>query len=243
MTKAWRQYRITCASCGETVLRNNKSETCSLKCRSELRRQRRDVRSPTAECPGCGQIALLPMTAAGLAVCSQRCRAIIWSRRRSKRDWQAYFSAAAGRRAGLGSERPCAFCGSLFVVRRYDHKFCSMTCNDRWAVKFGRKGQTRRTKNADKRARRDAEIGACSLCGISHENIVPARELGITRRNASGAFHKDHIIPKSKGGGDEYENTRYLCWFCNLARMDMRGDCDPAIAAAGRAFWATISSL
>ncbi len=31
-------------------------------------------------------------------------------------------------------------------------------------------------------------------------------------------FEIDHIIPKSKGGGDYYENFQLLCGNCNRAR-------------------------
>jgi site-specific DNA-methyltransferase (adenine-specific) len=42
--------------------------------------------------------------------------------------------------------------------------------------------------------------GKCNACGVSFES----RNLEI-----------DHIVPKSKGGGDYYENYQLLCGSCN----------------------------
>ncbi len=66
------------------------------------------------------------------------------------------------------------------------------------------------------------------------------KELGSTMSNGASVFHKDHIIPRAKGGSDESWNTRFLCWFCNMARKDMDAKYDNAIRASAIAFWAHI---
>ena len=84
------------------------------------------------------------------------------------------------------------------------------------------------------------KIGHCALCLTSHEKILPPSAFGMRRYNKAATFHTDHIIPISKGGDNAEANRRYLCWFCNSARLDMDAKCDAAIAAAGRAFWAIV---
>jgi len=59
------------------------------------------------------------------------------------------------------------------------------------------------------------------------------------RHNGSAKFHRDHIVPKAKGGG-EAVNLRWVCWLCNSIRMDMDVAHDDAVGAAGAAFWRTI---
>jgi len=36
----------------------------------------------------------------------------------------------------------------------------------------------------------------------------------------TGKFHVDHIVPLSKGGGDELENLQFLCAQCNLRKSN-----------------------
>ncbi|MCL2304439.1 MAG: HNH endonuclease, partial [Planctomycetaceae bacterium] len=47
--------------------------------------------------------------------------------------------------------------------------------------------------------------GNCNACGVTFES----RNLEI-----------DHILPKSKGGGDYYENYQLLCGSCNRIKGD-----------------------
>ena len=47
--------------------------------------------------------------------------------------------------------------------------------------------------------------GLCNACNVSMRIID---------------FEADHIIPKSKGGGDYYENYQLLCGNCNKIKGD-----------------------
>jgi len=49
------------------------------------------------------------------------------------------------------------------------------------------------------------QAGKCNTCG---------REFEIWD------FEIDHIVPKSKGGGDYYENYQLLCGSCNRIKSD-----------------------
>lgn len=51
----------------------------------------------------------------------------------------------------------------------------------------------------------------CLACGkSSHDGVI---------------LHVDHIIPRSKGGPDTFENLQTLCWECNIGRSN-RDDTD-----------------
>ena len=40
-------------------------------------------------------------------------------------------------------------------------------------------------------------------------------------------FHVEHIVPRSKGGTDEAENTALSCWSCNSAKGSRLWSTDP----------------
>lgn len=239
----WRRIPVTCLVCGQTVIKNNKAETCSLACREALKRRRLIEASPVEACPVCGEVTPLWRTAKGTRVCSERCKGIVFARGRRQRDWGAWRRAQPERQLLVGSARPCDYCATDYTVKRYDQRFCSRKCFDRWRWNIGEKGPKTRAAQAVLRSERAASIGSCALCGVPHERIVPARDLGVTRRNASGFFHLDHILPRAHGGTDDPTNVRYLCWFCNLARFDVSHAYDAAVAAAGRAFWAEVTRI
>ena len=44
------QYKITCENCGKTVVKYNKQQTCSIKCRQELQMKKCLEKTPQ-ECP------------------------------------------------------------------------------------------------------------------------------------------------------------------------------------------------
>lgn len=236
----WKRYKVVCENCGAESLKSNKSKTCGIKCRDELRVKRNFEASPVMACPACLRIARLTVTAKGERVCSISCRAAIWSKQRSERDWEAY-KQERYKRPELGSICKCLKCNEEYVQKRYDAKFCSVRCSDSWNILYGNKGKNRREKLANAKMKKESEIGSCALCGVHHESIVIENDLGKTKKNGTSKFHEDHVETRSKGGSDDPGNKRWLCWFCNLARMDMDSVHDSAVAAAGAAFWKVIN--
>lgn len=233
----WKRFRITCASCGEAVLRGNKSETCSIKCRDILKKKRRLDSARVSLCPICGVSAKLSVTASGTKVCSERCKTVVWQRLDRRKGSRALKDI---QKTHLGADRPCVTCGEIMLVTRHDLRFCSTKCADKWNYAHGAKGINRRKKTAAALHAKNESIGKCALCHTHYTRIVAASVLGRTSKAASALFHHDHKIPKSKGGVDGPPNRRYLCWFCNLARLDIDAKHDNAIAAAGRAFWKSL---
>ena len=210
-----------------------------MKCRDVLRRRRAEARAPIAECSVCGETGRLSHRAGKISVCSKRCQSTVYGRlSRASRNFKA---EAERRRRLLGTSLTCERCGQGYVVKRSDQRFCSKPCAERWYHHNGPKGEHRRAKRCKELAERSAAIGSCVLCGVRHDRIVPASELGSRGRNGVALFHRDHIIPRAHGGTDDESNLRYLCWFCNTARMTIDAIHDGAIAAAGKAFWSNIS--
>jgi hypothetical protein len=135
--------------------------------------------------------------------------------------------------------RSCDRCGADFEMLRHNARFCGKRCLNEWYRDAHRpRRQARASQAAEKRNR---GIGSCSLCGTQQGEILEPRLLGMRTHNGSAKFHRDHILPKSKGGGDDAGNRRWLCWVCNSLRMDMDQKHDAAVGAAGLAFWRTIN--
>lgn len=145
---------------------------------------------------------------------------------------------------------PCPVCGETKPLLRtsYGVKVCSKQCvgldqHRKWVAshresqrgkreRWGPQGRVKRLKDS---------ASACALCGTLREELQSAEEMGYATQGLVGkhVFHVDHIQPLSKGGSEEMENVRILCWFCNRARGTMTKH-DEAIAAAGKAFWDTV---
>ena len=230
----WKRYEVTCACCGAKVVKSNPQKTCGMKCRAELARRLASESAPVGICPFCGEEKKLPHLVKGRPVCSRRCSISIWRR---LTDERRRGSKSRARLLGpINSSMPCKCCGVTFKQKKANHFFCSTKCGDKWSLDHGVKGANVRAKKARLAEERDRSIGSCSLCGVSWHDIKTIRELGSDRKYAVCRFHMDHITPKCRGGTE----TRPLCWFCNLAKLDMDPSVDPAIAAAGRAFWAVI---
>lgn len=238
----WRRITVTCLACGKTVVKNNHAETCSIQCREALRRLRHAGQSAVGPCEVCGVTGPLIKRVHGRGVCGHRCASTLYARllRRPARDT----GRERIRRTGvLGTTRPCLSCAEPYQVRRYDQRFCSIRCRGQWEIRHGNKGIKRRAKAAVELARRNKAIGRCALCRTSYRRLRPSSEMGRRSANGKCLFHWDHCIPKSRGGADHASNRRYLCWFCNHARMDISESHDAAIAAAGRAFWKAVHRM
>lgn len=137
----------------------------------------------------------------------------------------------------------CIYCNKEFMAVHRDKKFCNKNCEWAYGYKFGNRGKNSRARIKEKQVERFILIGKCELCEISYLEIKTMKDLGSTMMNAASVFHKDHILPQSKGGQDTPENTRYLCWFCNMSRKDMDSKYDEAIKQSSIAFWKEIKLL
>ncbi len=62
--------------------------------------------------------------------------------------------------------------------------------------------------------------GRCELCGVSHDEV---------------ALDVDHIVPRAKGGANDWSNLQVLCRTCNAQKSD-RDDTDFRILNASFAF-------
>lgn len=235
------RYRVTCKVCGNEVIKSNKQETCSVACARRLLTQRRKERAQVAECPCCKVVAPLEWRVRDVQVCSKRCSYVLNARFfRQKDDWHHAKYKQLHARAAEGT---CVCCGAVFIPRRYDQRFCTTRCGDNWSLRYGKKGENRRRKVDEAREQRNREAGACALCGTPHTRIIPPGLLGLRSKGAKAKFHSDHIVPRFNGGHDGDDNRRYVCWFCNVARQNLDAQFDPAISAAGKAFWAAIAPL
>jgi RHS repeat-associated protein len=85
---------------------------------------------------------------------------------------------------------------------------------DRTGMKFTPK--TKKKLDADNAAR-NGGVNKCENCGVQ---TVPGQksQRGVTP--STNERHRDHIIPKSKGGDGIFENGRILCRTCNLKKRD-----------------------
>ena len=236
----YHQFKIVCENCGRIVVKNNKQLSCSMKCRDELNMKKR-LQKLSEECPRCKQIKPLIYRTEEVFVCSRVCGVSIYAARHMRVD----NSVNRAPIAKLRFRDPCVvcpICKKEFSQTRYDQKFCSVKCNDAWSYKFGTKGKNRKEKEMQQRQLLEISIGACSLCGTSAQNILTKQKLGMINANV-GKFHRDHIVPISQGGTNNESNLRWVCWFCNSARLNLSAQYDNAIAEAGRVFWRVIQGI
>ena len=148
------------------------------------------------------------------------------------------------KRIGHGKDKQwnkvCSWCKKEYKSFHNRGKFCSSSCidKDRYHNKPNRKALVKA-----KQIKIYTAIGQCELCEVSYQEIKTMKDLGSTMYNGASVFYKDHIIPQSKGGDDSEENTRFLCWFCNMARKDMDSKYDEAIRKSAIAFWEELKNL
>jgi endogenous inhibitor of DNA gyrase (YacG/DUF329 family) len=232
----WNRIKVTCVVCQKVVIRNNKAETCSIHCRDIVKRQRLVDQAPVGICPVCGTSGPLLRRSHDVPVCSTRCKSTLYARQHSPRPLRARKIEKDRREIALGSERACVWCQTKFTVRRHDARCCSRACTEKAYRARTRAGDLVRYARA--REARNIEIGSCTLCGVTYARLRTPDTFGIGGHLGATTFHRDHIVPRSRGGG-EGRNVRWVCWFCNWTRRNLPAAYDPAIAAAGRAFWKT----
>lgn len=223
-----RMKKCSCEICGRVVAKQNPQRTCSMKCRDEMLRKRRIEAAPTAACAGCSENLPLIYRAKIQLVCSRRCATRVFARLNRALGWKARTLPS-----WQSVATPCRRCGREFYPRTRIAKYCSEQCCELSSRPVRR--ERKRVRLVLERQLRDERIGRCALCGTGHQEIT-VTAMGRSR------FHSDHITPRARGGTDDPSNLRHVCWFCNLARGPLGPEYDGAIAAAGKAFWANMSS-
>lgn len=221
-----KSYKIICSNCGTPVVRSNRVETCSMKCRGELRLKNLIEANPANECPVCGEQKNLIYRARKIRVCSSKCASTIHGR---------YHHKLRQLLPPRSNNFPCAQCETPFKQQRSANRFCSSSCHDKW-----RHFHFKKTAISEKREMRYRAMSPCVLCKVTYDRIRTAKSLGSNMHPQK--FCWDHIHPRSHGGDDHESNKRSLCWFCNTARRDISPDHDAAIAAAGKAFWSALET-
>lgn len=71
-----------------------------------------------------------------------------------------------------------------------------------------------------------------ATCRLVRERAADRCELCRMHAGLQGAeFHIDHVLPSSKGGGDEADNLQVACPSCNLSKSDRTELTDPESGA------------
>lgn len=229
--KSRKRHTITCAVCGKvTAVYHAFQQTCSVSCRGILKTRRAIEEALLGKCAFCGIVKPLPYRVHEHHVCSYKCDRDLRNR------------LGVDERKHVPQERACLHCGKRFNTKQYNQKCCSTACS---LANGSKPSEHRRQRQKELRERHRTtllrEIEACAICGVEIESIKAPIELGMKTGAGKAKIHRDHIIARSSGGGDDIVNTRYVCWFCNTARADLPSSYDPAIAAAGKAFWESVN--
>lgn len=140
-------------------------------------------------------------------------------------------------------KKVCKTCKNNYSTHHNRSKFCSKNCGNKYNYHYGNRGVKQKERVHNKRYDRYSKIGNCELCGIDYRDIKTMKDLGSRMHNAASVFMKDHINPKSHGGDDSDNNTRYLCWFCNMTRKDIEPKFDSAIKEAAISFWKELNKI
>ncbi len=85
---------------------------------------------------------------------------------------------------------------------------------DRTGKDFTQK--TKKEIDAENAAQNDG-VNRCANCGIE---VVPAKKHKRGEKPPANERHRDHIIPKSKGGDGTPKNGQILCRTCNLDKSN-----------------------
>lgn len=107
-------------------------------------------------------------------------------------------------------EGPCAWCGERFcIVDQATARFCSKRCR-KAAGKYA--AGRFLIADSDRIAIYERDGWVCQLCGDPVD-----RDLG---PSDVWAATLDHIVPRSKGGSDDFDNLRLAHRWCNSVRGD-----------------------
>lgn len=208
---------------------------------AQKRQHRMERRPSPPPCPECGALVVYVGIGTRKIFCSERCRHRWHNRRRNrmrlgiqrldlkhcgyccvefqpKQRNAVYCSKKCYRRGNqarpefVAQSRACANCGVLFMTRRYDQRFCSSICSNRFA---GRERSRRRSEGPSHCDYTDAEIFERDhwRCHICHRSI----QRRLSRMHPRGATI-DHLLPLVLGGRDVKANVAAAHRECNSAK-------------------------
>ena len=138
------------------------------------------------------------------------------SRRRIDAERKLRLAARGTRGTAVWVHGACVLCGTLFTFNQSQARYCSLSCRDkahsgRWIHRLDRLAIYRR------------DAWTCQICGE------------VTEPNAASgsAWYPslDHIIPRSLGGPDDWDNLRTAHNWCNSVRGDLTRYTDADLAA------------
>lgn len=109
----------------------------------------------------------------------------------------------------------CKVCGNLFISKSSHMKYCSESCahQNKWHMKDG----YRKLFPLEEVYERDK--GICYLCGKECDwNDYEVRDGVVIYGNNYPS--RDHVIPKSRGGANSWDNIRLAHRLCNSLKWD-----------------------
>lgn len=214
MAKTTRTYRWTCAHCGTAcerpAVRGQRPRWCSQRCSDLGKKGRAGV------CQRCG----VEYFGLGAKYCSIRCTGSV----RGGRSTELVHVGPAPEPVapptpttvvtlpkwwGVIVNGPCAWCGEAFTALSGAAKYCSQACSRKAGL--ARRGDFMpepRFRYAI--YRRDA--WTCQLCFEPVERDLRGDDYNPWSPSL------DHIIPRSHGGADSWENLRLAHAWCNSVR-------------------------
>lgn len=161
-------------------------------------------RARSTYCTQCGIERRKPEQAE-LKMAQRRARGVKPARRRQAE--MKLEKAARGVRHGYSwVEGPCAICGARFTSTDSQARYCSTDCrkrahSGRWIDYLDRVAIYRR------------DDWTCQICGeVTEPDAEPT---------SSWYPSLDHIIPRSQGGPDDWQNLRTAHNWCNSVRGDL----------------------
>lgn len=106
----------------------------------------------------------------------------------------------------------CPTCGRVFIGGKV---YCSAKCrrHNKWMLKDGYRDLFPLEEVYAK------DNGVCYICGRQCDWNDYTIKNGV-KIYGNGYPSRDHVVPKSKGGANEWENIRLACRYCNSVKGD-----------------------
>ena len=179
-----------------------------LKCNSIIRKSFVSVRQGKATCPVCIQRRKEERINRERQQKEQRAATRAKSRAEQKADDYRY-----GTKFKQITFRQCQICGNAFISSSSNAKYCSDKCRNknRWTMKDG----YRYLFPLDEVYERDN--GICYICGKACDWNDYTEKNGVIIYGDNYPS-RDHVIPKTKGGGNTWDNIRLAHRLCNTRK-------------------------